>query len=301
MDSKRFLYILNPVSGNGDERENVIEMINELMPDIKLEEFETTGKNDVEKIKKIISENQDYDGILIGGGDGTVKMVVEVLIGSDAPIGIIPLGSANGLAKCLGISNITESIHAISTSKMKSMDYLDINGEICLHLSDFGFNAGLVKKFDEDDGRGMVTYFKSTLRQFFDMQPYRFEITTDGKTETVEAKMLVIANGDKYGTGASINPTGKMDDGLMEIIALNPQGFDEIASLSIAMFRGTLDESDLVKTWKVKQAEIRNLDAADFQIDGEVIPNTSSVKATCKHDQFKFFIYEPPEEEEILS
>ncbi len=172
---------------------------------------------------------------------------------------------------------------------------MDINGHIGLHLSDFGFNAGMVKKFDEEDKRGMITYFKSTLKQFFEMKPYRFEIETLDKTLVIESKMLVIANGDKYGTGALINPTGKMDDGFIEIIAVNPSGFEEIAGMSVDMFKGKLDQSEHVTIWKVKEAKIRNLDHADFQIDGEVVPNTTEIKVTCKANQIRFFGHFPEE------
>jgi diacylglycerol kinase family enzyme len=133
------------------------------------------------------------------------------------------------------------------------------------------------------------------------MKPYRFKITADGKTLTVEAKMLVIANGDKYGTGAFINPTSKIDDGWMEIIAVNPSGFDEIASLSIDMFKGVVDESEYVHIWKVKEADIMNLDKADFQIDGEVIPNTSEIRVICKANKFNFFAYDPEDEQKNSS
>ena len=289
--SQNFLLVFNPVSGVRNEKEEILHSIFAHLPNISFEVYITSGEGDVYQIKKMLLDTQ-RDGILVGGGDGTVKLVVEAAIDHNLPIGVIPLGSANGLAKCLGINDFDEGIEAISLSKIKTMDILEINGEICLHLSDFGFNASLVKKFDEEQKRGMLTYFKSTLKQFFEIKPFHFELTTGTTCEFIEAKMLVIANGDQYGTGAVINPRGKMDDGMMEIIALNPVGFEEITSISLDMFNGVIDQSDHVKIWQVSEASIKNLDGADFQIDGEVIPNTEAISVSCRSKKVRFFTFD---------
>jgi len=68
------------------------------------------------------------------------------------------------------------------------------------------------------------------------------------------AKMLVIANGDRYGTGAIINPEGKIDDGVFEIIALNPEGLSEMVALSVDFFRGTIHQSPFVKNLESKKS-----------------------------------------------
>jgi diacylglycerol kinase (ATP) len=172
------------------------------------------------------------------------------------------------------------------------LDTVEINEHTCLHLSDFGLNAGMIRKFEADDERGMLSYFKNSLLQIFDMKPYFFVIRINGEQTTTEARMLVIANGDKYGTGAIINPLAKMDDGKMEIIALNPVGVADMVSLSFDFFRGTIHESELVKIWQGTEAEIQNPDKAEFQIDGEVIETPEIIKISCKPRKISFFVPE---------
>src|SRR5690606_41307289 len=99
--------------------------------------WETTGEDDQSKIRKLVQEGQ-FDAILIGGGDGTIKMVVESVLDSNHTVGIIPLGSANGLATSLGIGNLEAAIEAVINSREIKMDAIKINGELSLHLSDFG-------------------------------------------------------------------------------------------------------------------------------------------------------------------
>ncbi|TVQ84264.1 MAG: YegS/Rv2252/BmrU family lipid kinase [Bacteroidetes bacterium] len=286
--SKKILYISNPISGSGTDRQQIWESLKKIAGDSALEKYETKGKNDKPALQQQIS-NHEPDMIWIGGGDGTIRMVADAMGENDIRVGIIPIGSANGLAKCLDIHNLEDAYNSIKSGKTQKLDILKINDEICLHLCDFGFNAGLIKKFEEENERGMMAYFKSSLRQFQEMRPYTFHLEINGEEFQTKAKMLIIANGDMYGTGAIINPAGKIDDGTMEIIALNPDGFDEMAEISLALFRGNLDESESVRIWSGKKAIITNPDNADFQIDGEIMPETEKIEVICEANKYRFF------------
>jgi diacylglycerol kinase (ATP) len=287
--ANHILYIVNPKSGEGADREEILEKINSSLNYSALNVLETTGNNDAARIEDKLSEKA-WSAVLVGGGDGTIKLVAESMADVNIPIGIIPMGSANGLARCLDILDVEDAISAVKSGKTKMLDKIRINEHTCIHMSDFGFNAGMIRKFEEEDERGMLSYFKSSLRQFLEMMPYTFVISINGKETETEARMLVIANGDKYGTGAIINPMGKLDDGRMEIIALNPEGFDDMVSLSFDFFRGTIHESDLVQIWQGSEAEIRNPDGAEFQIDGEIIATSESVKISCLPQKVNFFV-----------
>lgn len=287
---KKLLLVINPVSGTVQDKTETVALIKEKLEnqDLQLTVWETTGADDQAKIRELIRQDL-FDAVLIGGGDGTIKMVVEAVLDSDHAVGIIPLGSANGLATSLEIASLDEAIEAIIDEGEIEMDAIKINGELSLHLSDFGFNAGLIKKFEDGGERGMFSYFKSSLAQLFDVQPYQFEIAIGDKVEQVEAKMLVIANGNKYGTGALINPVGKIDDGFFEIIALDPKGIEDLVKVSLALFRGNLNEMDSVRIWQASKAEIKNLDRADFQIDGESLGKVEKVIVEVLDKPIRFY------------
>jgi diacylglycerol kinase (ATP) len=287
--SKKYLFVLNPHAGAGFDKADIIQKLESIRPDIHLTTVETTGENDASMVSREI-DNNNWDAVLVGGGDGTVNLAAKILTGRNVPLGIVPLGSANGLAACLDIFDIDAAIEAIRSGNTTAMDVLNINDELCLHLSDFGFNAGLVKRFDERDKRGILAYFASSLEEFSEMRPFHFEIKIEEESVHTVAKMLVIANGDRYGTGAIINPEGKIDDGVFEIIALNPEGLSEMVALSIDFFRGTIHQSSSVKIWKAKRAEISNPDNAPFQIDGEVIDKTQQISVHCKKAVLTVFV-----------
>ena len=289
MDGK-FLLIINPISGVIQDKAEITSQIRQSLEEegYQLRVWETTGEKDLEKIKALFEEEQ-VDGVLVGGGDGTIKMVVEAVLGYDRRIGIIPLGSANGLAASLGIADVEGAIEAIVAGEEIEMDALRINGELALHISDFGFNASLIKRFEEGDERGMLAYTKSTFTQLFDIKPYTFEIDFEGRMERVEAKMLAIANGNKYGTGAVLNPVGKIRDGLFEIVAVNPEKVEDFVKVSMALFWGNLDDLEMVSIWSTNKAVIRNLDGADFQIDGEMLGRVKEVRVEVDSSPIRFY------------
>lgn len=286
--SKVCLFIYNPISGeNSLDEESLIEMFQVKLPLYQVEVFVTTGKDDESKVKNEFDRVKP-EMVLIGGGDGTVKMVAKSLREENVPLCIVPLGSANGLAKCMGIHMIEDAWEAIRDHNIYDVDAIRIGDELCLHLSDFGFNANLVRRFEEKDGRGMLAYIQSSVSEIFNMEPHRYLLTINGESHKVSAKMLVIANGDQYGTGALINCNGKINDGKFEIIALNPESAKDYIRMTLAMFRGDLEEQKDSKIWRCERCEIENVDDIEFQIDGEVMGTPKKVIAEIEKHAFRF-------------
>ena len=139
-EEKKFLLITNPFAG-GTNKTALRDKISKYFKDnnISIRSYETTGKkeSDLARIKEIFGEIRP-DAIIAVGGDGTVSIAGDILIGTPIPLGIIPAGSANGLAKDLDIPmDIEESLNLIRLFKPKYIDTLKINGLNCFHLSDW--------------------------------------------------------------------------------------------------------------------------------------------------------------------
>ncbi|MCH7398010.1 NAD(+)/NADH kinase [Belliella sp. DSM 107340] len=284
---KQALLIVNPASGNLDNKTELIEEISKNTTDYSITEWNTTGEGDDQKILQLL-ENGTYDLIMVAGGDGTIKLVGSQMEGINIPLLPIPFGSANGLCSCLGIETWEDSIRALYGGSIINMDVLDVNGDICLHVCDFGFNAGLIKKFEESDERGMGSYFKSSLAQAFENNKYKFNIHVNGERKTISAKMLVIANGDRYGTGVKINPNGKMDDGKFEIVVLNPDSLKEWIALSIAFMKEDLSDLGFVQTYTTEKITIENLNNASCHVDGEIKEDKKNITIKMNGTKIKF-------------
>ncbi|MGM0579504.1 MAG: diacylglycerol/lipid kinase family protein [Bacteroidota bacterium] len=281
MQPKKLLFIINPKSGNND-KSTLEKQISRVCDKNKKEYalFYTTGKNDKEKIKEKQSEYQ-ADTLVACGGDGTVNMVAQLLLNSQSQLGIIPLGSANGLAYELDIEDdVEESLELLMNGNLISMDVIQINDEfICLHLSDLGFNAQMIKDFEESGERGMLSYAKSFFGSLMEKKTTEFRIEFNGTEKTVKAEMIVLANASSYGTGAVINPGSRLDDGSFELVIFKPIPLKDLLSLTLESFLGDIKNSPYVEIYKVEKAKIYCQEAELLQVDGELIGKNKEIKA----------------------
>ncbi|WP_375579855.1 YegS/Rv2252/BmrU family lipid kinase [Marivirga tractuosa] len=281
MVPKKLLFIINPKSGNNDK--STLEKLISSQCDKNKKEytlFYTSGENDLEKIKEKQAEYQ-ADTIVACGGDGTVNLVAQILLNTSTQMGIIPLGSANGLAHELEIEEDTEeSLELIMRGKTLSMDVIHINNEfICLHLSDLGFNAQMIKDFEESGERGMLSYAKSFFGSLMDKKSTEFRIEFNGTNKTLKAEMIVMANASSYGTGAVINPGSRMDDGSFELVIFKPIPMRDLLSLTLESFLGDIKNSPYVEIHKVEKATIYCEEAELLQVDGELKGKSKEIQA----------------------
>lgn len=211
------------------------------------------------------------------GGDGTLKLLAEAVAKMPIPIGIVPAGSANGMAKELGIPLDFEKALAIAcTAATKTIHATKVNGQLCIHLADIGFNAYVVKKFDELPTRGMLTYAKAAWSAFWNHRKMTVELLHDNKKVKQKVAMVVIANATKYGTGVQINPKGKLTDALFEVVLVKEYAVMEILKNWI---RNTPFNPKKIEVLQTSSINITAKHKAHFQIDGEYLGKVRQLEA----------------------
>ncbi|WP_304035302.1 diacylglycerol/lipid kinase family protein [Mesonia mobilis] len=273
----QFLFIINPISGNED-KSHLLRMVKaELKSDDKLTVFKTTGENDTEKIQQQLKK-ENFDRVLVAGGDGTIKLAAEAMGENALPIGILPAGSANGLASDLDLPEQPKKFIPIALyGKTRKIDAININDELGLHISDFGLNAELIKEYESSSLRGKLGYAINSITTLFQSKgPYEFEISTEKESFTKKGIMLALANSKKFGTGAVVNPKGKIDDGIFEVLLFKKLDLFEILK---TLNEGKELSSDFVESFPVKEVKIKTQQKVDFQIDGEYCKAISEVNA----------------------
>ncbi|RZJ79711.1 MAG: YegS/Rv2252/BmrU family lipid kinase [Flavobacterium sp.] len=275
-NKQRLLFVVNQGSGSQDESlsEKIINYFSESETSIEI--FELPRKCNVAQIKQAI-EKAKADRVIAVGGDGTLKLVAECLLNTETPIGIIPAGSANGMAKELGIPmDIEEAIQIAAEGTPKKIHATLVNDELCIHLSDIGFNAYLVKKFDELPTRGMLTYAKSAWHAFWNHRKMQVQFKVGDRQIKTKAAMVVIANATKYGTGFNINPDGKLDDDVFEIILIKEYAVMEILKIWVSKLPWNPKK---IESFQASSVEITTRYKAHFQVDGEYLGKTNKVIA----------------------
>ena len=266
------LFVINPISGDIEKGDTVAEIENFCVAhQFNVSFFKTTGQNDLENLKEHLRTNS-YDIVLAVGGDGTVHLVGSALIHSETPMGIIPMGSGNGLSKDIGIpQEILSALEVLLNFNIRPIDTLAVNNRISVHLSDLGFNALVVKLFNEGEKRGPGAYALLAMQQYLTYEPKKFRIQTDTESFTGEAFMVTITNANAYGSNATINPTGVIDDGKFEICLIEP--FPKTAALELLyrLYNHTIGTSIYSKIIRCQRATIYNLENDVTHIDGEPI------------------------------
>ncbi|HLL43040.1 MAG TPA: YegS/Rv2252/BmrU family lipid kinase [Segetibacter sp.] len=261
------LFVINPVSGGKQKKDHeaAIQEYFQKLPH-KIEFFLLNGKNDAEQLEECIMQVKPQKVVAVGG-DGTVGMVAKKILGTDMELGIIPAGSANGMARELNISeSIDEALNTLEKGIVRKADAICINNEICIHLSDIGINARLIKYFEEGNRRGILGYAKVALKALLKKQNIRVIIQAKEKEIKRDAFMVVLANASKYGTGAVINPKGDLYDGLFEVVIIRQLG---IQTLLKAWLRPQSFDPKKIEVIQAKAVHIETHRKVHFQIDGE--------------------------------
>jgi diacylglycerol kinase (ATP) len=294
----KILFAINPISG-GKKKQDHETTIREFFKDRpeQIECFLLDGTFDQESMQHWISTWKP-DKVVAVGGDGTVSMVAKSLLHSGIPLGILPAGSANGMATELQLPvNLEEALKVIEGNHVQDCDVLEINDNYyCLHLSDIGLNAKLIRYFEEGSIRGMLGYAKVAFKVLMRKRMMKITLKTKGKQIEREALMAVFANARKYGTGAVINPDGILNDGLFEVILIKKLALTEIIKAMIDHGRFN------PKKFEILQAESISINtdhAADFQVDGEYLGKIRHLTAKVIPSALRILVTAPETKDRI--
>jgi diacylglycerol kinase (ATP) len=286
-NKSRLFFIVNPGSGNStinwkDEIENYYRNSNyaifiyELPKNCKAQDIKA-------EIKKF-----DANTVIAAGGDGTVKLAAEAILGQNICLAILPAGSANGMAKELNIPlEPAKALAVVTEGKQQPIHLLKINGELCIHLSDSGFNAYLIKKFEEGSLRGQWAYVKAAWNVLWDHEKLYVEIAADKKKEKHEAVMIVLANATKYGNGVVINPQGSLTDDLFEIVIVKKISVAEIFKMRFTQGAFNKRKTEVLQASSVT---IRSKRRFHFQIDGEYRGKVNKLEASILQERLQVMV-----------
>jgi diacylglycerol kinase family enzyme len=276
----KILAVVNPISGGVDKEPFMSHFKSEMENfGIDYETFYTTGKNDDENLKKSISDFEP-DRIASVGGDGTTLFTACNLMASKIPFGIMPLGSANGMAAELGVDNDPKNALSdfLKSHTTCPLDLVLVNDEhYCLHIGDVGINANIVEDFTQDKGRGMASYAKHFIDRVVKKELIKCSIEADGKTYEQNGYMVAIANSRKYGTGVVLNYVGDPTDGKFEVVVLNEIDSKTLMKAGLSKFNEEMSKENNVTIISCNEVLIKFDKPHMLQLDGELIGKVSAL------------------------
>ena len=186
------------------------------------------------------------DLVLAVGGDGTVNEVASGLIGSPTPLGIVPAGSGNGLARTLRIPLApAAAVRALAGGVVRPMDVGLANGEPFLNVAGAGLDAAVGADFHahgrRGGRRGIGAYVLLSLRRALAYTAQRWRLEAGGEVWGGPALIVAFLNGRQYGGGATVARRAKVDDGILDIVVFEDAPLSETLLNAPRLFFGNID------------------------------------------------------------
>jgi diacylglycerol kinase (ATP) len=293
---RNIIYIINPVSGTRikDDLQQFIES-KTAGKKIPFRIFPSVASGDYSFLRSIIKKEGVTD-VVIAGGDGTVSQVVSSLMDCNLNFGIIPCGSGNGLAFTAKIpKQPAKALDIIFNGKPSAIDGFYINDHFACMLCGLGFDAKVAHDFAQQPKRGLATYVKQVVKNFFAAKTYSFELSVNNRTFKTDAYFISIANSNQFGNNFTIAPEASLTDGLLDIVIVTSQSK---LGVLFATFRqvwgknklqtGTIEEKKSgVLYFQTDKLAIRNLSSALLHIDGDPAETPDELKIRVSKKCFR--------------
>ncbi|HEY8402443.1 MAG TPA: diacylglycerol kinase family protein [Cytophagaceae bacterium] len=269
---EKILFIINPISG-GKKKEHLPELIKQYLDPKKfIPEIRFTERGGHATVLAREALTNGYSFIVAAGGDGTINETARELINTHAVLGIIPFGSGNGLARHMRIPlNTIKAIQLINQMNVVSIDTGYINNHYFFCTAGVGFDAHIGHAFANAGTRGFKTYFKISVKEFFNYKPHRYRLTCNGEEREENAFLITFANTSQYGNNALIAPLADVQDELLDVCILSK--FPSVYALDLGrrLFSGTMNKSRYMRVVKTKEITVVRDQAGPVHVDGEPI------------------------------
>jgi diacylglycerol kinase (ATP) len=221
--------------------------------------------------------------VMAWGGDGTINEVASALVFGDVPLGIVPAGSGNGLARQLSISRTpAQAIRQAIGAEPRRIDVGEMGERYFVNVAGIGFDAHVAWKFNEGGSRrrGLMTYASIAGRALLTYEPARYAIRIGDAAACppVRAVLVTVANSPEFGNGAIIAPGARVDDGVLDLVVMEERSrLNTIAQLP-RLFRGTVDRAKGCSIRRVGHATIECDQPMVYHVDGEPVSAGTSLR-----------------------
>ncbi len=275
--TKRALLLLNRKARNGglDIAESLA-----ILRDGGIELEERGCDSATAMAETIRSGAGNFDLVIVGGGDGTLNCSAPGLVGSDLPLGILPLGTANDLARTLGIGpDPVAAARTIVDGHLRPIDLGEVNGRLFFNVASIGFSADLARELTREAKKrwGVLGYAMASARLLARTRPFTAFIEHDGETLKVKTVQIAVGNGRHYGGGLTMDPDAQPDDGQFHVYSLEVDHWWQLVALAPSLKRGTQGTWRDVRAFTTSALTIKTRRSRSVNTDGELTTATPAV------------------------
>jgi len=278
---QRVFVVLNPVAGSCTAEDVRACLERHFSDRIELQIYETTGSDD-EDVVSVVREAvaKGCNLVAAAGGDGTVSDVAEGLVGSNVPMGIVPVGTANVFARELGLPLTLDEACALLAGQhaISSVDAMKARDKYFVLQIGIGLDSLMIRDTEREAKRrfGRAAYIWTALTRLIGFQPVRFTIVVDGKRLRPRASQVLIANGGVLGVapfrwGLHIRP----DDGRIDVCVLSARSLSDYLRVAWQVLIGHRRPSPNIRYYSAERSIMVDADRPlPIQGDGEILGET---------------------------
>jgi YegS/Rv2252/BmrU family lipid kinase len=217
------------------------------------------------------------DMVIMAGGDGTLHLAADALVGSGLPLGVVPLGTANDLASSLDIpTSIEDACDVIARGNVTSIDLGWVNGAYFFNAANIGFAVELTRRLSASTkGRwGVAGYGLAALEALRARRAFDAEIVHQGRTIGLRSMHITVGNGRYHGGAITVAENAALDDHLLHLYSVRPVGVMGLLGVLPVLRRGEQRASEKVDTLDALAFEIRTERPMRIIADGELTTHT---------------------------
>lgn len=272
---RRALLVVNHKSRRGEEsRAIAVEQLTGLGFEL------VEGDSDTPSGDLIRSHADRVDIVIIGGGDGSLNYAADALAETGKPLGILPLGTANDLARTLNLpTDLAEACKVIADGHTRRIDLGRVNGRPFFNVASIGLSVAITRRLSKGAKGllGVIAYAVAAVRALGSGRPFRSEIRCDGEVHSARTVQVTVGNGRHYGGGLTVAEDATPDDGRLDVYSLEVGHWIGLLPLLPALWRGNLAGRKQVRVLRGREVEVTTRRPRSVTADGEVVTRTPAV------------------------
>lgn len=271
---RRALALINRGSRNG--RGNLSAAF-EVFRRADLEVIEHTLQKGSEPAELIRQHRGEVDRVVVGGGDGTLQRAASAVLESGLPLGILPLGTANDLARTLDIPlDLEQAAEQIVIGRLRKIDLSRANGQLFFNVAHIGLGARLRTVLSPELKKqwGSLSYVRALVQTLAERRAFRAKVEHDGEIEQIRSIQIAVGNGRYYGGGMAVSVDAEIEDGLLHVYSVAPTTPWKLLRATLPLMRGLAKDPEAVQMLQAQRLRIETERPMSVVADGERITTT---------------------------
>ena len=270
---RRALMLVNPNARRGPQALGVVPRLAAGGLDVTVEQFTSPA----EVSPDILRRAADTDLVIVCGGDGTIAAAGAGLFQSGLPMGVLPLGTANDLARTLGLPlDLNAAADVILRGRTERIDLGEVNGHAFFNVASMGLSADLARGLTQENKRrwGRLAYAFQAVQVLLAARPFEAQVVNRQETVALKTLQIAIGNGRHYGGGSIIHQDASIVDGHLDLYSLDPRAVWKLALLFGAFREGRHGLWAEVQTSKCVEFDVRTRTPRPINVDGDIVTQT---------------------------